>query len=98
VTEKMTIEEVADLLECTIQTVQVAAQEGRIAAVKYGRAWVFLRSAVMEGLQSEALRNAQPRTRPDLTAPAGSFGLVPQAEREAANAPNTRRRKVPRLG
>lgn len=57
--EKMTIEEVAAFLECTVETVEIGARTRRLAAVKHGRSWIFLRSALIEGLRQEALGNLE---------------------------------------
>ena len=58
--ETMSTAEVAELLQCTEETVLEKAACGLLAAVKYGRSWVFLRSALFEGLHRTALDNLKP--------------------------------------
>ncbi|MFD0879499.1 helix-turn-helix domain-containing protein [Variovorax dokdonensis] len=54
--------EVATLLDCTKETVLDKAAAGQLAAIKYGRSWVFLRDALFEGLHQVALSNLKPRS------------------------------------
>lgn len=56
-TEIMTAAEVAALLDCEESTVEAKARDRQLPAVKYGRSWVFPRSAVLEYLHHEALKN-----------------------------------------
>lgn len=101
VDDKMTIEEVAAFLECTVETVEINARTGRLAAVKHGRSWVFLRSALIEGLRQEALDNLRNRPKPMAgNEEAGYAAVVPTQKRRAANTGSrTRPRPVlPRLG
>ncbi len=46
----MTVEEVAELLQLSRETIYAEAQAGRLPARKVGRAWRFFRPAVFEYL------------------------------------------------
>jgi excisionase family DNA binding protein len=46
----MTVEEVAELLQLSRETIYTEAQQGRLPARKVGRAWRFFRPAVFEYL------------------------------------------------
>lgn len=48
----LNIEEVADLLRLSKQTIYNMLRDGRIKAVKYGREWRFDRKQLMESLQT----------------------------------------------
>lgn len=98
--ETMTLQEVAKLLQCTEETVIDKAGTGKLAAVKFGRSWVFLRSALMEGLHLTALSNLKlPATPPSALAPAATpvayAVTVPRSKR--ANANKSRQRPLPDL-
>jgi excisionase family DNA binding protein len=93
-----TAEQVAKLLECTQQTVEIAAREGRLPGIQYGRAWLFPEDALMEALRLEALANLKltrsPAPVPEKVEEAFTFTAVP-ARRKAAN--NSRTRPRPHL-
>ncbi len=57
----LTAEEVAALLNCQPKTVEEAARSGRLPGFKYGRSWRFSRSALMQALHEESMRNVIPR-------------------------------------
>ena len=46
----MTVEEVAELLQLSRETIYTEAQQGRLPARKVGRSWRFFRPAVFEYL------------------------------------------------
>lgn len=50
--------EVAELLDCEPKTVQEKARLGELPAVKFGRSWIFPRTALLEVLHHKALQNA----------------------------------------
>lgn len=63
----LTVRELAALLNCEPKTVEDAARSGRLPGFKYERSWVFPRTAVVQALHEEAMRNLmprQPRIRP----------------------------------
>lgn len=57
--------EVAKLLDCEPLTVQEKARMGELPGVKFGRSWMFPRTALLEVLHTKALANkpmpAQPK-------------------------------------
>lgn len=53
--EILTEKDVADLLICEPATVQECARNAELPGLKFGRAWIFPRSALMEFLHSQAL-------------------------------------------
>ena len=57
--------EMAELLKCEISTVQDKARSGELPGIKFGRSWVFPRTAVLEVLHKLALAD---RKKPVLTA------------------------------
>ena len=52
--EVMNVEEVADLLRVTNQTVYKLVRSGRLPATKIGREWRFSRAKILEILEGEA--------------------------------------------
>ncbi|MNX74671.1 hypothetical protein D3C86_1061170 [compost metagenome] len=94
-----TAAQVAALLECTQQTVEIAARDGRLPGIQYGRAWLFPEDALVEALRVQALANlrATPSRAPAQPAAAHAF-TAPPAQRKAANSSRTRPRpELPRL-
>lgn len=63
----LTEKEVADLLSCEPETVQARARNADLPGLKFGRAWVFPRSALMERLHSQALARQADRPVPVAT-------------------------------
>lgn len=49
--------EVAAILDCEPKTVQDKARTGELPAIKFGRSWVFPRSALLQKLNELALAN-----------------------------------------
>lgn len=60
----MTKDEVALILDCESGTVEEKARTGELPAVKFGRSWIFPRTALLECLHKRALENTQPKARP----------------------------------
>ena len=92
----LTALEVAELLDCTQQTVEIAARDGRLPGLQFGRSWMFPQDALVEALRLQALPNL--RTAPPAPVePAHAFTAAP-SRRKAANASRTRPRPdLPRL-
>ena len=57
----MSKDEVAVILDCEPGTVEDKARAGELPAVKYGRSWIFPRTALLECLHKQALENTKPR-------------------------------------
>jgi len=55
----MNVQEVADLLRVSSQTVYVLARSGRLPAVKVGREWRFVRDQLLAALQGHDSENAE---------------------------------------
>lgn len=53
----LTEQEVADLLDCEPSTIQAKARSRELPALKVGRSWRFPRMALMEALNRKALEN-----------------------------------------
>lgn len=92
----LTAAQVAELLQCTTQTVEIAARDGRLPGIQYGRAWQFPEDALIEALRLQALANLKAALSP---APAQAEGAhaftAPPSRRKAAN--NSRTRPRPQL-
>lgn len=102
----LTAAKVAELLDCTQQTVEIAARDGRLPGLQFGRSWLFPQDALVEALRLQALANL--RAAPPASPPAapqwaaqGEQALAftaPPSRRKAANASRTRPRPdLPRL-
>lgn len=57
----MSKDEVAAILDCEPCTVEDKARAGELPAVKYGRSWIFPRTALLECLHKQALENTKPK-------------------------------------
>ena len=92
----LTTTEVAQMLACTEETVEIAARDGRLPGLQYGRGWVFPAEALIERLNAQA-RDRKPRETP---APSAVHCTVPVDRREAANSPRVGRKRAirPDLG
>lgn len=72
----MTVEEVAELLQCHPASVNIACSKGRLPGVKFGRGWVIPRAALAVRLteialeESEARRNYMPKILATIVDPA----------------------------
>jgi excisionase family DNA binding protein len=53
----LTVDQVAALLDCTPVTIEAKARDAELPAVKFGRSWVFPRTALLEVLHAKALAN-----------------------------------------
>lgn len=56
----LTEEEVAELLGCTVETVQEKARTSVLPAIKFGRSWRFPRGALLHRLDQLALAPVVP--------------------------------------
>lgn len=66
----MNKDEVAEILDCEPVTVEEKARTGELPGVKFGRSWIFPRTALLECLHAKALENTKPRTQPQPVAKA----------------------------
>ena len=61
----LTEQDVAQLLECETSTVQEKARAGDLPGIKFGRSWVFPRSALLQSLHQTAMQNKTPTRLPN---------------------------------
>ncbi|RZJ85151.1 MAG: DNA-binding protein [Massilia sp.] len=54
--------QLAAALGCELSTIQARALAGELPGLKFGRGWVFPRSAVLDALNRQALLQAEART------------------------------------
>lgn len=60
----LTEKEVAKLLDCEPTTVQEKARNADLPGLKFGRSWVFPRSALMEVLHTKAMARTHTTANP----------------------------------
>lgn len=91
----LSVDDVAQLLRCSADTVQASARDGTLPGVQFGRDWVFPVAALAEALNTQATRQAADRRAPQAAAPAAVLTA------SAPTPPRTRasisRRQPPRL-
>lgn len=69
----MTTAQVAELLDCTQQTIEEKARLGLLPSIKYGRSHIFPVEALLNQLNELAKDNLRPRTLPKKHANEKSF-------------------------
>lgn len=84
--EVLTEQEVAELLDCEKSTVQEKARSGDLPGIKFGRSWVFPKTALLQSLHADAMRNRTPVRLPN--GQAFGFALF-------ASSPEKQRRRTP---
>jgi len=60
----LTAEEVAQLLCCSVKTVENLARAGSIPGAKFGDGWVFSADLVIEAVKTISLKEAAERAQP----------------------------------
>lgn len=60
----LTEKEVADLLSCEPETVQARARSAELPGLKFGKSWVFPRSALLHRLHNQALAREADKPEP----------------------------------
>lgn len=66
----LSADEVAQILDCHTETVELAARTGRLPGVKFGRAWRFPSEALIQVLNAQALASMEAKpARPELVRP-----------------------------
>lgn len=90
--------EAAELLNCSVEQVQLLARQKQLPAVQFGRDWVFPRQALMFVLNNKALENMGAQAANDSGVPTGVqpqpsvqrrhtppvLGVVPKTPKEPA--------------
>ena len=56
----LTVDQLAQLLDCTAETIEERTRARDLPGVKYGRSWVYPRDAVLEVLRRQALAHVRP--------------------------------------
>lgn len=91
-------ESVAKLLRCDVATVEEKTRRGQLPAVKFGRSWIYPRSALMQRLVQMALEHSAASSRgASVDAPKASR-LQPMMSTAPAPSPRSAarlRRRVP---
>jgi excisionase family DNA binding protein len=62
--EILTVDEVAALLMCTKETVELCARQGKLPGVKFSRSWVFPREALLQRVNEMALAGMPSQSTP----------------------------------
>lgn len=65
----LTTDEVADLLQCDVETVELKLRQGELPGIKPGRSWMCPRQALLDSLNQQALANIKPVSRPKVAVP-----------------------------
>jgi excisionase family DNA binding protein len=76
----LTAQEVAELLCCSIKTVENHARAGSIPGAKFGDGWVFASELVIEAVKAISLREAEARAQPQRKAK--GFKVMENAKRK----------------
>ena len=88
-------EALAEVLECTLETINSEAARGALPGLKIGRGWIFPTEALEESLNERARREAEKRRQP--RASACSPTPSPSPAPTTALAPKSRRKALPSL-
>ncbi len=76
----LTAQEVAELLCCSVKTVENHARAGTIPGTKFGDGWVFASDLVIEAVKAISQREAEARTQPQRKAK--GFKVLENAKRK----------------
>lgn len=74
----LTVDQVAQLLACTADTVRELARDGTLAAIKPGRDWIFPAGALYARLDELAIAEAASRRTP--TTPSATLHALPASQ------------------
>lgn len=77
----LTVPTVAELLDCSVDTVEDEARQRRLPGLKFGRSWVFPRAALLQVLDQRALAHVVTAAAPASPPPAPK--VVPMVPRPA---------------
>lgn len=89
----LTVDQVAQLLDCTGDTVEARTRERRLPGVQYGRSWIYPRDALLEVLRVQALAHVQP-VQPASPTPAAPK-VVPMVSRASSRGAQRQRGRTP---
>ena len=79
--EVLTVTHLAELLDCTADTVEERTRSKELPGVKYGRSWVYPRDAVLDVLCRQALAHVRVPAEPAAAGPAHKAVVVPMARK-----------------
>lgn len=83
--DMLTVPQLAELLDCTTDTVEERTRERTLPGLKYGRSWVYPRDAVLEVLRQQALAHVRPEVGAQHAAPAPKpLAIAPRPAKRAA--------------
>lgn len=87
--------DVAELLDCTPETVEERTRRRELPGVQYGRSWRYPREALLRVLEQQALAHVQAPAAASPPAPAAPMRVVPMPARPAARNPQRQRGRTP---
>lgn len=85
----LTVADVAQLLDCSTETVEARTRARTLPGLQFGRAWVYPREALLEVLRQQALAHV---ARPAEPASAPAPKVVPMVPRPAQRQQRVRGR------
>ena len=88
----LTTLEVAELLQCSDETVEIAARDGKLPGVKFGRTWVFPLAALLDCVNAQGASEMTARRAADPAPAHVSIGVALNVGRKAANSSRIRPR------
>lgn len=100
----LTTTEVAGMLACGEEQVELLARRGTLPGLRLGRAWVFPVQALAGALNGQAAAEASKRRgdlEPAPAPPPAAAPAMPRTDRPAANSPRMRqssRQRPPAIG
>ena len=86
----LTTDEVADLLQCDVATVENKLRQGELPGIKPGRSWMCPRVALLEVLNQQAHQNitVRPSRQPTVAATAPRRGRMRSALPSLSQVPS----------
>lgn len=58
--EVLTVAQVAELLDCSADTIEQRTRDRQLPGLQYGRSWVYPREALLDVLRQQALAHVRP--------------------------------------
>lgn len=89
----LTVEQVAEMFDCSTETIELETREKRLPGLKLGRSWRYPRAALLQVLNARALAEMNDKPPPPGVTPIDSRGgrrqplpQLPAAARRAAKS------------
>lgn len=95
----LSVAQMAELLDCSAETVEDQTRRGLWPGLKTGRSWRYPRTAVLEALHARAMANFTPAAPASMPAPAAKPVALPVAAPSASTLQlvgSRSRRRAPR--